>query len=80
MKQRPLFLFLLLPLTLGGCLHPLPRYEPPLHRAAVQKVRTTAYTQSESDHLRYGARTAIGTPLRHGVVNSAAADLSLIHI
>ena len=74
MKQRRLFLFLLLPWTLGGCLHPLPRYEPPLPRAAIQKVRTTAYTQSESDHLRYGARTAIGTPLRHGVVNSAAAD------
>lgn len=73
-KRLPVFLLLFLPLTLGGCLHPLPRYEPPLRRAAVQKVRTTAYTQSESDHLRYGARTAIGTPLRHGVVNSAAAD------
>ncbi len=66
---------LLLPLLLlGGCLHPLPRYEPPLQRAAVQKVRTTAYTQSESDHIRYGAKTAIGTPLRYGIVKSAAAD------
>ena len=65
---------LLLLLALGGCAHPLPRYEPPLPRAAVEKIRTTAYTQSESDHLRYGARTALGTPLRHGAVNSAAAD------
>ena len=74
MKRLCLFLFLLLPLILGGCLHPLPRYEPPLRRAAVQKVRTTAYTQSESDHIRYGDKTAIGTTLRRGIVNSAAAD------
>ena len=39
----------------------------------VQAVRTTAYTHSESDHLKYGARTAVGTPLRHGAVRSAAA-------
>lgn len=69
-------LLLLLPLLLGleGCLHPLPPYEPPMRRAAVQKVRTTAYTQSERDHRRYGAKTALGTPLRYGIVNSAAAD------
>ena len=71
MKRLPL---LLLALLLGGCAHPLPRYESPLRRAAVQKVRTTAYTQSESDHLRYGALTALGTPLRYGAINSAAAD------
>ena len=70
----PLFPLLAGFLLLGGCVHPLPRYEPPLARAAVQKVRTTAYTHTESDHLRYGALSAIGTPLRHGVVNSAAAD------
>ena len=70
----PLFPLLAGFLLLGGCAHPLPRYEPPLARAAVQKVRTTAYTHTESDHLRYGALSAIGTPLRHGVVNSAAAD------
>ena len=67
-------LLLLAAFLLGGCAHPLPKYEPPMRRAAVQKVRTTAYTQSESDHLRYGARTAIGTPLKYGAVNSAAAD------
>jgi 3D (Asp-Asp-Asp) domain-containing protein len=65
---------LLLALLLGGCAHPLPRYESPMRRAAVQKVRTTAYTQCESDHLRYGALTALGTPLRYGAINSAAAD------
>jgi 3D (Asp-Asp-Asp) domain-containing protein len=39
-------------------------------------VRTTAYCHSESDHLIYGRRNAIGTPLRYGVVRSAAADWS----
>ena len=68
--------FALLPLlmALGGCAHPLPRSEPPLPRAAVQKIRTTAYTHTEVDHLRYSNLSAQGTPLRHGVVNSAAAD------
>jgi len=74
-KRNLLSLFVLSPLFwLGGCAHPLPRYESPMPRAAVQKVRTTAYTQSESDHRRYGARTALGTPLRYGAINSAAAD------
>jgi len=63
-------------LLLVGCAHPLPRYEPPMQRAAVQKVRTTAYTHTESDHIRYSNLTALGTPLRHGIVNSAAADWS----
>lgn len=62
-------------LALGGCAHPLPRYEPPMARAAVQKVRTTAYTHTESDHRRYSNLTALGTPLRSGpLVHSAAAD------
>jgi 3D (Asp-Asp-Asp) domain-containing protein len=44
-------------------------------RAAVQKVRTTAYTHTESDHIRYRNLTALGTPLRSGpYVHSAAAD------
>ena len=59
---------------LQGCAHPLPRYEPPMRRAAVEKVRTTAYTETESDHLRYGAHSALGTKLRYGAINSAAAD------
>lgn len=55
-------------------MHQLPQYQQPLHRTAVEKVRTTAYTHTEHDHLRYGARSALGTPLRSGAINSAAAD------
>lgn len=39
-------------------------------------VRTTAYCHDEADHLAYGARNALGTPLRFGQVRSAAADWS----
>lgn len=42
-----------------------------------QAVRTTAYTHSERDHLKYGRKTARGTTLRSGEVNSAAADWSV---
>ena len=54
----------------------LPKYQRPIARTAVQKVRTTAYTHSESDHLRYGRKTALGTSLRSGRMSSAAADWS----
>jgi 3D (Asp-Asp-Asp) domain-containing protein len=40
------------------------------------KVRTTAYCHSESDHLVYGQLSAVGRPLRFGMVRSAAADWS----
>lgn len=43
----------------------------------ITSVRTTAYTHSESDHIIYGARTAVGTPLKFGQVRSAAADWSV---
>ncbi len=43
----------------------------------ITSVRTTAYTHTESDHIQYGARTAVGTPLRFGTVRSAAADWSV---
>jgi 3D (Asp-Asp-Asp) domain-containing protein len=43
----------------------------------ITSVRTTAYTHSESDHIIYGARTAVGTPLKFGMVRSAAADWSV---
>lgn len=40
------------------------------------RVRTTAYTHNESDHLIYGVKNAIGTNLKFGNVRSAAADWS----
>jgi 3D (Asp-Asp-Asp) domain-containing protein len=39
-------------------------------------VRTTAYTHTESDHRKYANRSAAGTALRRGGINSAAADWS----
>ena len=40
-------------------------------------IRTTAYTDSESDHIVYGNSNATGTPLRYtNRVRSAAADWS----
>ena len=63
-------------LMLTGCAtaRKLPPYEKPLARTPVQTVRTTAYTHTEADHRKYGARSAAGTPLRRGEVNSSAAD------
>lgn len=46
----------------------------------ITSVRTTAYTHSESDHIVYGARTAVGTPLKYGMVRSAAADWSVFPV
>ena len=40
-------------------------------------VRTTAYTHTESDHVKYRKKTAIGTQLRYGQIRSAAADWSI---
>lgn len=40
------------------------------------KVRTTAYCHDEADHIVYGAKNALGTPLRFGNIRSAAADWS----
>ena len=73
-RMKRFFTLLPLLLALAGCAHPLPRYEQPIPRAAVQKIRTTAYTHTESDHRRYSNLSAIGKPLRCGAVNSAAAD------
>lgn len=55
-------------LSLGGCgtTRSLPAYERPLAKAEFQQVRTTAYTDSESDHRQYGNRTALG-----GVLHAA---------
>jgi 3D (Asp-Asp-Asp) domain-containing protein len=45
--------------------------------ARIMSVKTTAYTHTESDHIQYGKKTAVGTQLRYGNVNSAAADWSV---
>lgn len=64
-------------LLLAGCsTRPLPKYEKPLRRTAVQSVRTTAYTHTESDHRKYARRTALGTTLQSGSIKSAACDWS----
>lgn len=68
---------ILLALVFPACAsRPLPKYEKPVARAPVMKIRTTAYTHTESDHTPYGARNALGTPLKCGEINSAAADWS----
>jgi 3D (Asp-Asp-Asp) domain-containing protein len=41
----------------------LPKYEPPLAKRDFQNVRTTAYTHTESDHLAYGNKNALGGKL-----------------
>jgi len=43
----------------------------------IRHVKTTAYTQSESDHIVYGAKSAVGNTLKFGAVRSAAADWSV---
>lgn len=64
-------------LALGACAgRPLPKYEKPIARAPVMKIRTTAYTHTEADHTPHGRRNALGTELQCGPVNSAAADWS----
>ncbi len=43
----------------------------------IASVKTTAYTHTESDHIVHGTKTAVGTQLKYGRVNSAAADWSV---
>lgn len=40
-------------------------------------VKTTAYTHTESDHRKYGKKTATGEVLKYGTVRSAATDWSV---
>lgn len=49
-------------------------------RGMLRNVRTTAYTHSESDHIVYGAKSAVGTDLKYGTVRSAAADWLVIRL
>jgi 3D (Asp-Asp-Asp) domain-containing protein len=53
---------------------PTAESRPPIITAT---VRTTAYTHSEADHLKYGNKTALGTVLRYTPeYHSVAADWS----
>jgi|ERR1700677_1323902 len=63
---------------LAGCAAPreLPRYERPLAKTEFQTVRTTAYTDTEADHIQYTNHNALGSTLSYGAVKSAAADWS----
>lgn len=55
----------------------IPHLSPLKGMKSAISVRTTAYTHSESDHLVYGRRTAVGSTLRSSTSHtSAAADWS----
>jgi 3D (Asp-Asp-Asp) domain-containing protein len=47
------------------------------HAARIPGVKTTAYTHTESDHIVYGPRSAVGNHLKYGSVRSAATDWSV---
>jgi len=59
---------------------PAPKYGTDTQTTAVfdefRIVRTTAYSHTEEDHIQYGELSAMGKPLRFGMVRSAAADWS----
>ena len=65
MRLSPALLAAAAGLSLGACgtTRNLPTYERPLAHTEFQQVRTTAYTETESDHRRYGNSTALGTTL-----------------
>ena len=71
-------ILLLLLGSLAGCSmgRQLPKYEKRMAMTDTMKIRTTAYTHTESDHIRHSNRNALGTELKCGPVNSAAADWS----
>ena len=74
LRALPLALCLLA----AGCAsqRSLPPYEKPIARTQFQRVRTTAYTDTESDHVQYTNHNALGTCLQSGAIHSAAADWS----
>jgi 3D (Asp-Asp-Asp) domain-containing protein len=57
------FIALLLLSACGTTQRALPAYERPLAKTDFQNVRTTAYTHTESDHLEYSNRNALGGEL-----------------
>ena len=46
----------------------------------INSVKTTAYTHTEKDHVKYKVASAVGTPLKYGTVRSAAADWSVFPV
>ncbi len=74
----PRILLAALALGIAACSapRPLPKYQKPIARERIQTVRTTAYTHTESDHVQYSNRNALGGCLQCGHINSAAADWS----
>lgn len=46
-------------------------------RGVIRGVKTTAYTHTESDHIAFGTKSAVGSRLKYGNVRSAAADWSV---
>jgi 3D (Asp-Asp-Asp) domain-containing protein len=63
-------------LIVGCASRPLPKYESPIARTQIQRVRTTAYTDTETDHIPYSNHNALGGTLQSGSIHSAAADWS----
>ncbi|MEP6937185.1 MAG: hypothetical protein ABI871_03865 [Chthoniobacterales bacterium] len=79
MRTRTLLQLLaasVLPFLLYACgsTAPLPAYESPRAKTDFQHVRTTAYTHTESDHLQYGNRNALGGELHAAGVPGRRAE------
>ncbi|MDB6075950.1 MAG: hypothetical protein JWO89_3590 [Verrucomicrobiaceae bacterium] len=74
MKFFPAFLAALVML---GCVSCSTTDGPNPHASRISSVKTTAYTETEKDHLVHGRSTAVGTPLKYGKLRSAAADWSV---
>jgi 3D (Asp-Asp-Asp) domain-containing protein len=65
-QTLPLSLAVIGALFLSACgtsRRALPQYEPPLAKTGFQNVRTTAYTDTESDHREYSNHNALGGEL-----------------
>ena len=74
MKILPAFLAAV---AMLGCVSCSTNDGPNRHASRISSVKTTAYTESERDHLIHGRSTVVGTPLKYGKLRSAAADWSV---
>lgn len=52
-------------------------YKSTATKLTIVPIRTTAYTESEKDHLKYRNKTAIGTTLKPGII---ATDWSIFPV